>query len=180
MPRAGILGALVAPACFTLPSALLMIGLAYGVARVPDLSGAGWLHGLKLASVAVVAQAVGDDAFLAGYGAAQALPGPMFAFSAYLGAAMEPGPRAQALLERKHLADEQPCGQEDRERAPEPVEPGRGSRARAMLAGANAAVVGVLLAALYDAVFTGSVAGSRDAVAALLAFGCLEHWKLPP
>lgn len=58
MQRAGILGALVASLCFTLPSALLMIGVAYGFARAPDLSNAGWLHGLKLAAVAVVAQAV--------------------------------------------------------------------------------------------------------------------------
>jgi len=58
MQRAGLLGALVASVCFTLPSALLMIGFAYGVARAADLSGAGWLHGLKLAAVAVVAQAV--------------------------------------------------------------------------------------------------------------------------
>lgn len=58
MQRAGLVGALVASACFTLPSALLMIAFAYGVGRASDLSGAGWLHGLKLAAVAVVAQAV--------------------------------------------------------------------------------------------------------------------------
>ncbi|MBL8949774.1 MAG: chromate transporter, partial [Myxococcaceae bacterium] len=58
MRRAGLLGALVASACFTLPSAMLMIAFAYGVAELGDLAGAGWLHGLKLAAVAVVAQAV--------------------------------------------------------------------------------------------------------------------------
>ncbi|MFI5307934.1 MAG: chromate transporter, partial [Polyangiales bacterium] len=58
MLRAGLLGALLASACFTLPSALLMIGFAYGVAWTGDPHGAGWLHGLKLAAVGVVAQAV--------------------------------------------------------------------------------------------------------------------------
>src|SRR5687767_182373 len=58
MHRAGLAGAIAASICFTLPSALLMIGFAYGVAEVADLRGAGWLHGLKLAAVAVVAQAV--------------------------------------------------------------------------------------------------------------------------
>jgi chromate transport protein ChrA len=54
--RAGLLGAVVASTCFTLPSALLMIGFAQGVARASALHDAGWLHGLKLAAVAVVAQ----------------------------------------------------------------------------------------------------------------------------
>ena len=58
MQRAGLLGALTASLCFTLPSALLMIGFAYGVAHATRLDRAGWLHGLKLAAVAVVAQAV--------------------------------------------------------------------------------------------------------------------------
>ncbi len=87
MQRAGLLGALVASACFTLPSALIMLGFAYGVAGAGDLEGAGWLHGLKLAAVAVVlpllrAELVPrgwltHDQFLAGYGLAQALPGPL-------------------------------------------------------------------------------------------------------
>src|SRR5689334_1818063 len=58
MRRAGLLGAFTASLCFTLPSALLLILFAFGVARVGDLRAAGWLHGLKLAAVAVVAQAV--------------------------------------------------------------------------------------------------------------------------
>jgi chromate transporter len=51
---------------------------------------------------------------------------------------------------------------------------------RAALAGASAAIVGVLLAALYSAVLTGSVHGARDGAAALVAFALLEHWKAPP
>ena len=56
--RAGLAGALTASLCFTLPSALLMIALGYGVASLGDLAHAGWLHGLLLAAVSVVAQAV--------------------------------------------------------------------------------------------------------------------------
>jgi chromate transporter len=58
MLRAGVPGGLVASASFTLPSALLLVAFGYGVATIGDLSRAGWLHGLKLAAVAVVAQAV--------------------------------------------------------------------------------------------------------------------------
>ena len=56
--RAGLLGACLASLCFTLPSALLMIGFGYGAMRLGDVSHARWLQGLKLAAVAVVAQAV--------------------------------------------------------------------------------------------------------------------------
>lgn len=58
MQRAGWLGGLMASLCFTMPSALLMILFGYGMAALGDLRHAGWLHGLKLAAVAVVAQAV--------------------------------------------------------------------------------------------------------------------------
>src|SRR6516162_2972311 len=56
--RAGTLGALMAWIGFTLPSALAMIAFGYGVAAFGDVTGASWLHGLKVAAVAVVAQAV--------------------------------------------------------------------------------------------------------------------------
>ncbi len=52
--------------------------------------------------------------------------------------------------------------------------------AQAALAGANASVVGVLLAALYRPVITEGVRGPRDVAAALVAFVVLEHWKAPP
>lgn len=58
MQRAGIADAFLASLCFTLPSAVLMILFAHGVTAIGDLSRAGWLHGLKLAAVAVVAQSV--------------------------------------------------------------------------------------------------------------------------
>ncbi len=310
MQRAGLLGAVVASACFTLPSALLMIAFAYGVAAVGELHDAGWLHGLKLAAVAVVAQAVWgmgeklctdraritlclasaavlialpgaltqvgalavgglvgwwlyrdtmtpsalpsaeksashhalaagtlvifgallvvlpvlsattgsrsvaifdafyragslvfggghvvlpllraevvppgwltDDQFLAGYGAAQAVPGPLFTFAAYLGAAMSPGAGgwlsglwclfAIFLPAWLLIGGALPFWHRLRAKA----------WAQAALAGANASVVGVLLAALYSPVITEGVHGPGDVVAALVAFGLLEHWKTPP
>jgi chromate transporter len=56
--RAGLPGGLAAWLGFTMPSALAMILFGYGVTRFGDLSGAPWLHGLKIVAVAVVAQAV--------------------------------------------------------------------------------------------------------------------------
>lgn len=308
--RAGQLGGLAASTCFTLPSALLMLGFAYGVAGISDLGSAGWLHGLKLAAVAVVAQAVwgmgkklcpdrarrslclgaaavlliapgavaqlgvislggllgwwwyrstievspahgppsqgrgrvgasvalaaffallfalpalasatgslslavfdafyragalvfggghvvlpllraevvppgwlSDDQFLAGYGAAQALPGPMFAFSAYLGAAMRPDAAswlnglwcllAIFLPGWLLIGGALPFWHRLREQR----------WAQAAIAGANAAVVGVLLAALYDPMLTNSVRGPSDVGVAMVAFGLLEHWRAPP
>src|SRR5205085_11370334 len=56
--RAGYAGALAAWTGFTLPSALLIVLFAYGVAQFGNTHGVGWLHGLKIAAVAVVAQAV--------------------------------------------------------------------------------------------------------------------------
>lgn len=309
MQRAGLLGALLGSVCFTLPSALLMIGFAYGVAAFGDLHGAGWLHGLKLAAVVVVAQAVwgmgkklctdrarvslclvsaavllavpgaiaqlavivggglagwwlyrrtiaaaaqtasdgprhhlaaaaallvfgallvglpvlrsatdsrgvavfdsfyrsgslvfggghvvlpllraelvpsgwlADDQFLAGYGAAQALPGPMFAFSAYLGTAMNPGAQGWinglwalfAIFLPAWLLIGGALPFWHRLRAKR--------WAQAALAGANASVVGVLLAALYSPVITEGIRGGKDVAAALVAFGLLEQWKAPP
>jgi chromate transporter len=309
MQRAGVPGGLVASACFTLPSALLLIAFGYGVAISGDLGGAGWLHGLKLAAVAVVAQAVwgmgktlcpdrprqtlcicaaalllvipgaiaqigviaagavagwllyrgrldpspapaaprrratpvaaasalvvffallvllpaiaattqsrslavfdsfyrsgslvfggghvvlpllraevvpngwvGDDQFLAGYGAAQAVPGPLFTFAGYLGTVMSPGPSwsnglwsllAIFLPAWLLIGGTLPFWHRLRTRA----------SAQASLRGANAAVVGVLLAALYRPVITEAIHDARDVAAALLAFAALLTWKAPP
>src|SRR5439155_20815109 len=56
--RAGLSGALAAWLGFTMPSAIALIFFGYGVTRFGDVSGAAWLHGLKIVAVAVVAQAV--------------------------------------------------------------------------------------------------------------------------
>jgi len=309
MLRAGLPGALLAGFCFTLPSAVLMIAFAYGVSAIGDLGHAGWLHGLKLAAVAVVAQAVwsmgrklcpdrtrltmclvaaalvlavsgalfqvavifggalvgwwlyhraiqesaappktgikshlvalsafvafvailaltpivaastgnkfiamfdsfyrsgalvfggghvvlpllraeivprgwlNDDAFLAGYGAAQAIPGPLFTFAGYLGTAIMKGPYrwlgglwclfAIFLPGSLLIGGLLPFWHQLRSKV----------WVQAAMRGANAAVVGILLAALYNPVFTGGVRNVRDVAAVLVAFAMLEVWKVAP
>lgn len=309
MRRAGLAGALVASAGFTLPSAMLMILFACGVASLGDLRTAGWLHGLKLAAVAVVAQAVWvmgrklcpdrfrillalvaaagvvslpgtpaqvaaigagaiagwwryrretpagappaggldrrhgwaaaaligwgvllvalpalaaatglkplavadgfyragalvfggghvvlpllraevvppgwvtDEVFLAGYGAAQAVPGPLFTFAAYLGAVIFGGPQAWLgglaclgaifLPAWLSIGGALPFWHLLRGRV----------ASQAALRGANAAVVGLLLAALYRPVWTQGVTGTRDIAVVGAALALLEVWRVPP
>jgi chromate transporter len=309
MMRAGLPGAVAASLSFTLPSAIIMTAFAYGVASIRDLGHAGWLHGLKVAALAVVAQAVWrmgrnlcpdrarvtlclvsaafvllvpagffqvaviavgalvgwalyrgsfavsapppkagiqahvaaaaalaafvsllvvlpvaasssgakwiamfdgfyrsgalvfggghvvlpllraevvprgwltDDQFLAGYGAAQAIPGPLFTFAAYLGTAMVPGASrwlggAWCLLAIflpgwLLIGGLLPFWHQLRAKA----------WAQAAMRGANSAVVGILLAALYNPVFIGAVKNIRDVAAALIAFGLLEIWRVSP
>ncbi|VVB48589.1 Chromate transporter [Beijerinckiaceae bacterium RH AL1] len=307
--RAGLLGALAAWCGFTLPSAILLVLFADGLGHLGDVSHAPWLHGLKIAAVAVVAQAVwsmagsictdrrrasvalaaacvallvpsalgqlaaiasgavvglcalaptataaedapagvggnrrtavaalalfavllvalpmaaaatgshaidlvarfyrsgslvfggghvvlpllqkevvapgfiGNDSFVAGYGAAQAVPGPLFTFAAYLGASMHPAPSGwigaavcfgaiylpSALL----LLGALPFWDMLRRR----------SSVRAAMAGVNAAVVGLLLAALYTPVFTSAIHAPPDAALALATFALLAIWRWPP
>jgi chromate transporter len=123
---------------------------------------------------------VTDQAFLAGYGLAQATPGPLFAFAAYLGAVMGPAPGGLAGAGIALVALFLPGlllvygmlpfwdGLRDR-----PL-------AQAAMRGANAAVVGVLGAALYDPVWTGAVASRGDFALALLGFLLLTVWRAPP
>ena len=309
MQRAGMAGAILASLCFTLPSAALMILFGYGVAALGDLQRAGWLHGLKLAAVAVVAQAVwgmgrslcpdrarltiglgsaavllvvpgavaqigviagggvvgwwlyrkgievverpvagrwrrhflaamvlaifllllvmlpalasvtgqkgiavfdslyragslvfggghvvlpllraevvpkgwvSDDAFLAGYGAAQAVPGPLFTFAAYLGTVMQQGLGGWRMGLWCLLAILLPAWLLIGGALPFWNQLRAKTWAQAALRGANAAVVGVLLAALYNPVWTEGVRGARDVAAAVVAFGLLQWWKAPP
>ena len=306
--RAGYAGALIAWAGFTLPSAIALVLFAYGMGMFGDALGSGWLHGLKVVAVAVVAQAVlgmmrslapdreratvavvaaaivlafptawgqigaiifglvagvtvlhinapadhvslplqvgrttgavllavfvgilvglplliavvpnhslelfeafyragslvfggghvvlpllqasvvppgwvSNDAFLAGYGAAQAVPGPLFTFSAYLGAVMGPQPNgwlgATLCLVAMFLPSffltigALPFWDELRRR------PG----AQSALRGVNAAVVGLLLAALYNPVWTSGITGPYDFALAVAAFLLLFMWQLPP
>jgi chromate transporter len=307
--RAGVLGAVCAWLGFTLPSAAALIAFGYGVNEIGDVATADWLHGLKLAAVAIVALAVWSmarslapdrergtiaivaavivlswqaagvqvlvialgglagwvlfvrsttsipevripvlvgrnlaiaswivffallaglplaatvfdsqvlnlfdsfyrtgslvfggghvvlpllqrevvapgwvtqDDFLAGYGAAQAVPGPLFTFSAYLGTVMQPEPSGVlggtiALIAiflpsffliaggltlwrllRSNLSFQ------------------------AALRGVNAAVVGLLAAALYDPVWLSAVHEASDLCIAIVAFGLLALWRAPP
>jgi chromate transporter len=312
--RAGFLGALAAWIGFTMPSAAVMILFGYGLTRFGDLSGAAWLHGLKIVAVAVVAQAVwgmaqslrperaeplriwatiavgaaivalavpsaigqvgailagaligwgllgtaqtqpagvsiavhipravsivaailfvvllvglpllaaavpvqpiklldsfyrsgalvfggghvvlpllqaevvppgwvSNDAFLAGYGAAQAVPGPLFTFAAYLGTVMGPAPNgviggllclaAIFLPSFLLLIGALPFWDSLRRR----------TVVQSALRGVNAAVVGLLLAALYRPVWTSAIFAPQDFAIGTVAFLMLTFWAVPP
>jgi chromate transporter len=308
LSRAGYAGALAAWTAFTLPSAIALVAFGYGVASLGDALGSGWLHGLKVAAVAVVAQAVltmmraltpdrtratlaviaaalvlampsawgqigaialgavvglalfrdappsdhvslphpvsrtvafaaivlffailiglplvvaavpnhslqlfevfyrasslvfggghvvlpllqaavvppgwvSNDAFLAGYGAAQAVPGPLFTFSAYLGTVMGPAPNGiagavlclVAMFLPAFLLVIGPLPFWDALR--------RRAAAQAALRGVNAAVVGLLLAALYRPVWTSAIDNAGDFALGAVAFLLLFMWKTPP
>ncbi|WP_246773850.1 chromate efflux transporter [Bradyrhizobium diazoefficiens] len=123
---------------------------------------------------------VSVDAFLAGYGAAQAVPGPLFTFAAYLGTVVSPEPHGVAgaalglvgifLPGILILLGALPFWDSFRKRA----------GAQAMMRGVNAAVVGVLGAALYDPVWTTTVHSPRDFGVALVGFVLLVAWRAPP
>ena len=304
LSRAGYLGAFAAWAGFTLPSALALVLFALGVTALGDALGSAWLHGLKIAAVAVVANAVlgmmrsltpdkeratlavaaavvalmvpaawgqigaialgalvgvilirsvaatghaslplavsraagaawlllffvlliglpllalrsseqgialfdafyragslvfggghvvlpllqaevaprgwvSNDTFLAGYGAAQAVPGPLFTFAAYLGAVIGGWPAAAVCLIAVFLPSfllivgVLPFWEAIRAR---PI-------AQSALAGVNAAVVGLLLAALYHPVWTAGITGPKDFALAIAAFLLLYAWQVTP
>lgn len=306
--RAGYAGALTAWAGFTLPSALALVLFAYGVGRFGDALGSGWLHGLKVVAVAVVAQAVlgmmrslapdrdratvavaatvivlafptawgqigaiilgfaagvtmlhvnvpadhvslplkvsrttgavlltvffaillglplliaavpnhslelfeafyragslvfggghvvlpllqasvvppgwvSNDAFLAGYGAAQAVPGPLFTFAAYLGAVMGPQPNGWLGATLCLVAMFLPSFFLTIGALPFWDELRRRPAAQSALRGVNAAVVGLLLAALYNPVWTSGISSGADFALAVVGFLLLFMWKVPP
>jgi len=123
---------------------------------------------------------VSPEQFLAGYGAAQAVPGPLFTFSAFLGAVRGPPPNgalggAIALLAIYLPSFLLLIG----------TLPSWGAlRARpavqSALRGVNAAVVGLLLAALYQSVWTPAIRSTWDFALGLAAFGLLAFWGVPP
>ena len=119
---------------------------------------------------------VSEDAFLSGYGAAQAVPGPLFTFAAYLGAIMTGWVGAGLCLVAIFL----PGLLLVVGVLPFWASLGRGALMRASLRGVNAAVVGVLLGALYDPVWTKGIGGPADFALALVAFALLVIWKAPP
>ena len=123
---------------------------------------------------------VSDDLFLAGYGAAQAIPRPLFSFAAYLGAVVRTSPNGVVgaalgligifLPGLLILVGTLPFWDTLRRRA----------GARAMMSGVNAAVVGLLGAALYNPVWTTSVKTPGDFAIALVGFVLLTVWRAPP
>jgi len=306
--RAGYAGALSAWLGFTLPSAILMLGFAYGIEQWRDFSQSGWVQGLKIAAVAVVAQALWQmarrlcpdaprtaialvaaallllqpsawmqlavifggalmglslrartaetkpmiaptiiprraglgwlsaffalllflplaaqcwpaawlkiadgfyragalvfggghvvlpllervtvgrgwldrDTFLAGYGAAQALPGPLFTFAAYLGATINLGPRGIGGGVLALLAIYLPSALLVFGVLPQWERLRRIPIAQALLAGANAAVVGLLAAALYSPIGTSALTHPMNWLLAVIAFIGLMFANLPP
>jgi chromate transporter len=123
---------------------------------------------------------VDNDAFLAGYGAAQAVPGPLFTFAAYLGTVMNAPLTGwvgglvclAAIFLPSFLLVVGALPFWDTLRA--------SPAAQSMLAGVNAAVVGLLLAALYHPVWTSAIRGPADFGLALAAFALLAFWRAPP
>lgn len=123
---------------------------------------------------------VSNDAFLAGYGAAQAVPGPLFTFAAWLGAVMGPAPNgvAGAMIALAALflpgflilIGALPFWDQLR----------RTTWAQSAMQGTNAAVVGILGAALYTPVFTSAIGGMPDFALALICFVALIVWRAPP
>lgn len=123
---------------------------------------------------------VSNDAFLAGYGAAQAVPGPLFTFASFLGASMSEEPTGWVGGVICLLAIFVPSFLLVVGALPSWEQLRRHERTTAALAGVNAAVVGILLAALYDPVWTSAIHQPQDFGLALVALVALMFWKLPP
>ena len=123
---------------------------------------------------------VTDEQFVAGYGAAQAVPGPLFTFSAYLGAVMTPSTNgflggmlalfAIFLPSFLFVMGALPFWSVIRSH----------NEFQSALRGVNAAVVGILLAALYQPVWASAILSPADFALGVVAFGLLMFWKLPP
>lgn len=128
----------------------------------------------------VPSQWVSNDVFLAGYGATQAVPGPLFTFAAFLGASMTHAPSGWLGGVIALLAIFAPSFLLIFGALPFWANLRKSPRTQAALAGVNAAVVGLLLAALYQPVWTSAIFNGYDAALALLALIALMVWKLPP
>lgn len=123
---------------------------------------------------------VDNDAFLAGYGATQAVPGPLFAFAAFLGASMRGTPSGWAGGATCVIAIFAPSFLLVMGALPFWNWLRRDRRVRSGLAGINAAVVGLLVAALYQPIWTSAILGVRDFVFAVVALVALVVWRCPP
>lgn len=119
---------------------------------------------------------VSKDEFLAGYGAAQAVPGPLFTFAAYLGAVMNGwwggilATIAIFLPAFLLILGSLPFWDSLR----------RNPKIKGALLGVNAAVVGILIAAFYQPIWTSSILAPIDFAFSAILFSMLEYWKLPP
>lgn len=123
---------------------------------------------------------VSNDVFLAGYGATQAVPGPLFTFAAYLGFMMGPQPNGWAGAALCTVAIFLPAFLLTIGVLPFWDDLRRLRKVRSALVGVNAAVVGLLLAALYHPVWTSAIEAPSDFGLGLAAFALLVFWKAPP
>jgi putative chromate ion transporter len=154
--------------------------IAQHLAQLHSIFGGGHVVLPLLREAFVTPGWVSDDAFLAGYGAAQAVPGPLFTFAAYLGTVVNASPHGLAgaalglvgifLPGVLILIGTLPFWDAFRKRAD----------SQAMMRGVNAAVVGLLGAALYNPVWTTSVKAPGDFAIALVGFVLLTAWRAPP
>ncbi|MBN9602696.1 MAG: chromate efflux transporter [Afipia felis] len=169
----GLLVALPLGAAMTENMSLRLFDTFY---RVGSLVFGGGHVVLPLLKAEVVPAFVNSDTFLAGYGATQAVPGPLFTFAAYLGAVIGGWTIAAICLAGIFLPSfllvigALPFWDALR----------RKPAAQSVLAGVNAAVVGLLLAAFYDPVWTAGITNSYDYALGLGAFVLLFVWKAPP
>jgi chromate transporter len=188
MPVSRRVGIVALAAFFTLLAVLPVLGIRFQGIELFDSfyrSGAMVFGGghvvLPLLSKAFVTPGwVTQDSFLAGYGAAQAVPGPLFTFAAYLGAVANPSPRGVAgaavgilgifLPGILILLGTLPFWDTLRQRV----------GAKALMRGVNAAVVGLLGAALYSLLWVNSVGSPGDFALALIGFVLLTAWRAPP
>ncbi len=175
--------------------ALLLVGLPVAAAALPRVAveiadgfyragalvfGGGHVVLPLLQAEAIDGGWVSAEQFLAGYGAAQAVPGPLFTFAAYLGALAAPGPAGFATAAIALVAvflpgflllvGVLPFWNRFRSRP----------AAQSLMRGANAAVVGILAAALYDPVFVTAVVDPASFGLALTCFVLLVSWRTPP
>jgi len=159
-------------------SLLAMVDAFYRVGAL--VFGGGHVMLPLLQAVVVPPGWVSADAFLAGYGATQAVPGPLFTFAAFLGASMQVWPGGWLGAVVCLLAIFVPSFLLVAGALPfwEPLR--RSLHAQAALAGVNAAVVGLLLAALYHPVWTSAIHSGADFGLALAAFVALVFWRAPP
>jgi len=172
---------------FGLPVARQVIGGGQALATVDSFYRAGSLvfGGGHVVLPLLQAEVVGpgwvdNEDFLAGYGAAQAVPGPLFTFSAYLGTVMSPQPNGVgggllalgAIFVPAFLLSIGPLPFWDVLRTRPAFQ--------SVLRGINASVVGILLAALYDPVWTSAIFTAEDFALAAGALVLLALWKFPP
>ncbi|MGD6963956.1 chromate transporter [Fictibacillus phosphorivorans] len=119
---------------------------------------------------------ISEEAFLAGYGAAQAVPGPLFTFAAYIGAVMngwQGGLLATVAIFLPAfllILGTLPFWNMLRQNA----------KIKGALMGVNAAVVGILISAFYQPIWTSTIIKPIDFAFAAVLFSMLVYWKLPP